>query len=364
MDQRAVEVYERRAAEWVRRRGPRGLHRAQAFGRRARADDGPVVALGCGSGWSTVALGAPAVALDAARSMLELAGETAPDALRVQADLEALPFRTGALGAGFAMASYVHVPRSRMPLALADLHRSLAVGSPVELLVFRGDQEHGGLDGDDFPDRRFSLWPEDELVDVLVGAGFDIDEFEALPDGDGRGRIRVVATRARTLADTIGPGMRLLVCGLNPSLYAADAGVGFARPGNRFWPALCAAWLSSVDRDPRGLLTLHGIGMTDLVKRATVAASELTTAEYRHGLARVERLCARLRPATMCFVGLAGWRAAVDRHAAAGEQPGRLARTPVYVMPSTSGLNAHATPAQLTAHLRAAATLAAMSDGK
>ena len=59
------------------------------------------------------------------------------------------------------------------------------------------------------------------------------------------------ATRARSLPDTVGPGMRLLVCGLNPSVYSADAGIGFARPGNRFWPAAIAAGIVTVDRDPR-----------------------------------------------------------------------------------------------------------------
>jgi double-stranded uracil-DNA glycosylase len=166
------------------------------------------------------------------------------------------------------------------------------------------------------------------------------------------------ARRARTLPDIVGPGMRLLICGLNPSVYAADAGVAFARPGNRFWPAALAAGLVTVDRDPDRALRHHGVGMTDIVKRATVAADELTTAEYRSGLARVERLVRWLRPGRICFVGLAGWRAAVDRRAQPGRQPRDLADVPVYVMPSTSGLNARTSLDELTAHLRAAAALA------
>ena len=82
--------------------------------------------------------------------------------------------------------------------------------------------------------------------------------------------------------------------------------------------------------------------MTDLVKRATPRAAELTRDEYREGFARVERLCAWLQPAAVCFVGLAGWRAAADRHAQPGWQS-EVGGRPVYVMPSTSGLNA-ATP--------------------
>ena len=84
--------------------------------------------------------------------------------------------------------------------------------------------------------------------------------------------IDVDATRARTLPDTVGPGMRLLLVGLNPSEYAADAGAGFARPGNRFWPAALAAGLVTRTHDPFHALRVDGVGMTDLVKRATPRA--------------------------------------------------------------------------------------------
>jgi TDG/mug DNA glycosylase family protein len=149
--------------------------------------------------------------------------------------------------------------------------------------------------------------------------------------------------------------MRLLCCGLNPSLHAADAGVGYVSPSNRFWKALALAGLSSVDRDPVRLLEHDGIGMTDLVKRATPRASELTAAEYRDGVARLADLCAWLRPGALAVVGLAGWRAAVDRGAVVGWQPSRLGGTPVHVLPSTSGLNARVPLADLAAHLRVAA---------
>jgi TDG/mug DNA glycosylase family protein len=119
-----------------------------------------------------------------------------------------------------------------------------------------------------------------------------------------------------------------------------------------------AAGLAAVDRDPDRALSDHGLGMTDLVKRATVAAAELRADEYRAGLARVSRLVDWLRPGAVCFVGLAGWRAAVDRKAVAGVQPEGLAGVPVYVMPSTSGLNAATPLTTLVDHLRAAAALA------
>ena len=152
--------------------------------------------------------------------------------------------------------------------------------------------------------------------------------------------------------------MRLLVCGLNPSVYAADAGVGFARPGNRFWPAALAAGLVTRDRDARHALAHHRVGMTDLVKRATRRADELSREEYRAGAARVERLVTWLRPGAICFVGIGGYRDAVDRTAVVGVQPGTFGGLPVYVMPNTSGLNARVPPAELAEHLRAAARLA------
>jgi len=144
------------------------------------------------------------------------------------------------------------------------------------------------------------LHVDDDIHDDLVeGAGFEVVT-----------RSPLTLRRLRTLPDWVAPDMRLMLCGLNPSLYSADAGVNFARPGNRFWPAMLAAGLVTVDRDPPHALRAHGIGMTDLVKRASVAAAELTTAEYAAGVARMERLCARLQPRAICMVGLAGWRAA------------------------------------------------------
>jgi double-stranded uracil-DNA glycosylase len=224
-----------------------------------------------------------------------------------------------------------------LPMTLAHVHREMAVDSPLVLRVDRGDPEAKRVD---------------RLRDLVVGAGFDVDELQV----EGQG-IRVQARRARTLPDTVGPGMSLLVCGLNPSLYAADIGFGYARPGNRFWPAARAAGIADHDRDPVDALVRHGMGMTDLVKRATTGSSELTAAEYREGAARVERLARWLRPGAVCFVGLAGWRAAVDRNAAPGEQAAGFGGVPAYVMPSTSGANAHARLDDLADHLRAAAAL-------
>lgn len=356
MDRASVDVYEQRAAQWNAERAPASVARAVAFG---AITGRPVLDLGCGPGWFTTALDpAGAIALDAAGAMLDLVATHAPTARRVQADLTRLPFRRGALGGAWAAKSYVHVPRRHTPLALADLHRALPVGAPVNLTAFVGDADHEPFADDTFAGRRFSLWTAEQLTDVLTGAGFaDIAVHGGGESTTGRDEHIVEATRARTLADTVGPDMALLIVGLNPSLNAADAGVGFAFGGNRYWPAALAAGLVTRDRDPDHALRTHGIGMTDVVKRATARADELHPDEYRAGLARLDRLVGWLQPRAVCFVGLAGWRAAVDRKAKPGVQPTALGGRPVYVMPSTSGLNARSTPADLAEHLRHALEL-------
>jgi Uracil DNA glycosylase superfamily/Methyltransferase domain len=304
VDRETVAVYETRAAEWNERRPARVKGRARTLGSRV-ADGAIRVDLGCGAGKHLQELGRPVVALDAARAMLTIARDATPDAWCVQGDLESLPFARGSLGGSWARASYLHVRRDRLPWALMELHRALTVDAPAAFTFRRGSGE-GPIVGDDFPGRFFAEWEVEPLRDVFVGAGFVIDELEH----DGGEWLTITGSRARTLPDYVGPRMKLLVCGLNPSLYAADVGVGFARPGNRFWPAALAAGLVSRDRDPMHALEAHGIGMTDLCKRATRAADELTRREYVDGIARVQRLVEWLRPAAVCFVGFAGWRAA------------------------------------------------------
>ncbi|MCY3560991.1 MAG: methyltransferase domain-containing protein [bacterium] len=386
----SVAVYEARAREWMNRRSRNYDDRLERFAARlaadteARADGGrpgnnqaagehppgraterrtglsvpagdkPVADLGCGPGWHLGGLPSPVLALDASRAMLAeataAAGGDGP--LRVAADLRALPLRDRCLRAAWASRSYIHLARAEVPLALADLHRTLEPGAPVELHLFEGDTEWDERADDDFPGRRFSRWPEDWLRDVLAGGGLAVEDIEHRD-----GMLLIAATRLQTLADTVAPNMRMLICGLNPSLAAAAAGVGFAGAANRFWPAARAAELVSRDRDPRHALTAHSVGMTDLVKRPTRRAAELTAAEYAAGLARLERLAERLAPGVVCFVGLAGWRAVLDRRATPGPQPRRISGRPAYLMPSTSGLNARTSLAELTAHLRAAAAL-------
>ena len=214
----------------------------------------------------------------------------------------------------------------------------------------------GPMLDDSYPGRRFVSWEPEPLRDLLVGAGFEIASIEIDPDEEVW--VHALVRRARTLSDTVGPDLRLLVVGLNPSVLSADVGVGFARNGNRFWPAALAAGIVTRDRDPRHALTHHRVGMTDLVKRATPRADELTNDEYRDGAARLERLVRWLQPGAVCFVGLGGYRVAVDRKAKSGVQAEPFGGVPTYVMPNTSGLNARVPPSELADHLSAAADLA------
>ena len=351
MDRVTVEVYEGNARRYHERRAVQREERVRAF---ADAVDGRRLDLGAGPGIYLPLLGRPAIALDAAASMLVEARLNAPDTPVVRADLLHLPFRRGAFAGVWASKAHQHVLAEQLPMAFADVHHALALNGRFELTMFAGDGTEITPPEDDLPGRRFTWWQPEALTLALVGAGFVVESIE--PVGEGRNpRIEATATRVRTLPDYVDGGMRLLCCGLNPSLHAADSGIGYVTPGNRFWPALRDAGLTELDRDPRRLLTHDHIGMTDVVKRATARAADLTTAEYRVGVERLSRLCAWLRPQAICFVGLAGWRAAIDRKAMVGGQPGELGGVPVYVMPSTSGLNARVPRDELAAHLRAAA---------
>ncbi|HEX2038551.1 MAG TPA: methyltransferase domain-containing protein [Acidimicrobiales bacterium] len=351
MHRETVEVYEERGREWATRRAAAvRADDARAFAAVVPLGE-PRLDVGCGAGRYLDALGRPVVGLDASWTMVALAREAAPDALLVQGDVEAMPFRDRSLSGAWANMSYLHVPRPRLPLALARLHWVLRPGAPFDLQVHRGDFDFSTLPDDHVPGRWFAGWEPEPLADVVAGAGFEVHESAPGPEGDV---VRVRAVRLRSLPDTVGPDMRLLVCGLNPSVYAADRGIGFARPTNRFWGAAVAAGIVSRPFDPLHALVAHGVGMTDLVKRATVGSRELSAQEYRAGAGRVERLVRWLRPRAVCFVGLEGWRAAVDRRAAPGWQPEGFGGVPAYVMPSTSGLNAHASRDALAAHLAAA----------
>jgi TDG/mug DNA glycosylase family protein len=355
MERTTVEIYDDRGLAWAASHTDPGRRtEAEAFAQRVRPG-GLRVDIGCGAGRYLPHLGTPAIALDASSVMLAACRRQRPDALYVQGDAERLPFTRGSIGGAWSWMTHLHVPRVRLPMALWDLHRVLAVGAPFELQVLEGEYEGDALPDDEVGGRYFAGWSPDRLMDVVIGAGFDVEDDSLAVSGD---EMRLRAVRARTLANTVGPGMHLLVCGVNPSPYSADAGVGYGRPGNRFWPAAVAAGLVARDRDPVDALVNHGMGMTDFVKRPTRTAAEVTVDEYRRGFARVERLVHWLQPGAICFTGLSGWRSVINPKAVAGRQPESIGDRPVYVMPSTSGLNARTSMAELTDHLRAARALA------
>jgi len=343
---RTKAAYESNAAGWTERTQ---AHQVEAAAQLRAETDGVLLDLGCGPGWHIPIL-APAIGIDLTYEMTRLATAHGPV---VNADMMALPLATQSIGGVWASRSLVHLPRTEVPMALAELHRVLAVDAKTCIWVFEGDDEQKTLPDDSLPGRTFSFWPPDLLARVFAGAGFEVEEMVRWTT-IGSDQIIVKARRLWTLADTVGPNMRLMVCGLNPSPGSADSGVGFHRAGNRFWPAALQAGIVTRDRDPQHALAAHGIGMTDLVKRATRRADELTSDEYTTGLARVRHLVDWLEPDAVCMVGLSGWRASVDRKSQRGWQAELLGGRPVYVMPSTSGLNAHDTRDSLAAHLDAA----------
>jgi len=360
MDEATEAVYDRLADVYDANRHAAWPDHLSRFLDRADPDR-PVLDAGCGTGIYLPALAAhPAdvVGTDRIAAMLARARGTL-----VQASHEHLPFADESMGGVWSRHSCVHTPHDELPMVLRELRRTIPVGAPLSLsLIARRDGAPlSFVSGDDLPGRTFWTWDADHLDDLLVGAGFEGGRSALHAreiDGHDVSCVWAETERVRSIADTVAAGTRLLVCGLNPSLRAADAGIGFVTPGNRFWPAAIEAGLASRDRDPEHALRHHGLGMTDLVKRATPRAAELTKPEYGEGLNRIDRLCRRLRPGAVCFVGLAGWRAAADRNATAGPQRQDLGGRPVYVVPSTSGLNGSSQHPDFVNHFRAALALA------
>jgi TDG/mug DNA glycosylase family protein len=346
--ERTRAAYDADAAGWKAHTTPRQLDLAKKL--RAEAE-GIVIDLGCGPGWHLPLL-EPAVGVDLSLEMAQLATE---HGAVTQADLSQLPFARESIGGVWASRSLVHLLRTEVPMALAELHRVMRTGATGYLWVFEGDDEARQWTGDPFPGRTFSYWPREMLLQTIEGAGFDVGDFITWDSEMEIGHLMAPITKRWTLPDYVAADMKLLICGLNPSPSSADFGVGFHRAGNRFWPAAIQAGLVTKDRDPTHALAAHGMGMTDMAKRPTRRADELDKAEYQAGFQRLAQLAEWLQPGTICMVGLAGWRAAVNRKAQRGWQPETIGGRPVYLMPSTSGLNAHDTVDTLAEHLRAAA---------
>ncbi|GAA4559648.1 G/U mismatch-specific DNA glycosylase [Planotetraspora kaengkrachanensis] len=152
------------------------------------------------------------------------------------------------------------------------------------------------------------------------------------------------AARDATIPDVIGPGLDVLFCGINPGLYSAATGFHFARPGNRFWPALHLSGLVPRLLAPheQGLLPSYGLGITNLAPRATARAEELTPGEIREGGARLADLVRSSGPRVLAVCGVSAYRVAFGRpKAAIGPQDDVIGGAAVWVLPNPSGLNAH-----------------------
>jgi len=156
-------------------------------------------------------------------------------------------------------------------------------------------------------------------------------------------RAEVAAAGGRTVPDVIAPRLAVLFCGINPGLYSGATGHHFARPGNRFWPALHASGLTDRLLQPweERVLPDYGLGVTNLVARATAAAAELDRTELQAGRTRLERKVRRYRPVCVAVLGVGAYRAAFGQaRADLGRQPEPLGSAVLWVLPNPSGLNA------------------------
>jgi TDG/mug DNA glycosylase family protein len=141
-----------------------------------------------------------------------------------------------------------------------------------------------------------------------------------------------------------GAPFSVLFCGINPGLYSAATGFHFARPGNRFWPALHGAGFTPRQLDPseQELLAGYGLGITNLVARATAQASELTRAELQAGGERLAALVTERQPRWVAVAGVTAYREAfVKKKAQVGPQSQTIGRSGLWIVPNPSGLNAH-----------------------
>jgi double-stranded uracil-DNA glycosylase len=157
-------------------------------------------------------------------------------------------------------------------------------------------------------------------------------------------REQLLAARDKTVRDVIAPHLRVLFCGINPGLYTAAVGHHFARPGNRFWPALYAGGFT--DRilspfDERELLR-SGYGITNVVARTTATADQLTKEEIIAGGELLRRKVLRYQPRVLALLGVGAFRTAFNQpKAVVGQQAEKIGDTLLWVLPNPSGLNAN-----------------------
>lgn len=191
-------------------------------------------------------------------------------------------------------------------------------------------------------------------------------------------REELEAFRGDEVPDLVGPGLKLLFVGINPGLWTAAVQTHFAHPTNRFYPALAAAGITGYEIDrvtgmsdaDRAHLVERGIGITNLVKRASARASELSREELREGGERLRRFVAEHRPAVVAIAGISAYRdafgergAVLGRQAETLESADRWSGAALWVVPNPSGLNAHETVATLAAAYAAPAAEAGVIVG-
>jgi TDG/mug DNA glycosylase family protein len=163
------------------------------------------------------------------------------------------------------------------------------------------------------------------------------------------------AARERTIPDVVPPPGGVLFCGINPGLYSAATGHHFARPGNRFWPALHRSGFTDRQLAPaeQHLLPAYGLGVTNIAPRATARADELTPEELVRGGAALEAFVAGHTPRMVAVLGVTAYRTAFGRpKAVIGLQELTLGGSPLWILPNPSGLNAHYTAAALAEEFR------------
>ncbi|MEU1123679.1 G/U mismatch-specific DNA glycosylase [Streptomyces sp. NPDC005899] len=171
----------------------------------------------------------------------------------------------------------------------------------------------------------------------------------------------LLAARDRVVPDVVAGGLIVLFCGINPSLTSAATGHHFAHPGNRFWPVLHQSGFTPRRLRPaeQAELPQYGLGITNVVARASARADEISADEFRKGGKSLAAKVEKLGPEWLAVVGVTAYRAAFgERHARIGPQERRIGGARVWVLPNPSGLNAHwtvSTMADEYARLRAAA---------
>jgi len=174
--------------------------------------------------------------------------------------------------------------------------------------------------------------------------------------------VEIRAAAGKTVRDVIAPDLEVLFCGINPGLYSAAVQHHFARPGNRFWPALHQGGFTDRLLSPfeESELVEYGCGITNIARRATAGAEELSEAELTRGALRLERKALQYRPRLVAILGVGAYRSAFHRsQALLGRQHERVGNSTLWILPNPSGLNAHyplKDLARLFRQLRLAAT--------